>query len=209
MFTVEGRYNAHNDVFYSQERKKEAVDEARIYHGKSKFPKSVMNSAKLGKTSLYIIEQGVRVDSDYYCNSLLSQLLPEMAALSPNEDFIFQQDGARSHTSKYTLRYLDDNLPPDAQVLLPEDWPPHSPDLNPMDYGIWSSLATKVFRVKIRNVEHLCERLAEAWEEITQDEVNRTINCFRKRVKMCVKANGRRFEYKLKKSKGQNRQNRQ
>ena len=208
VFTVEGRYNAHNDVFYARERKKEDIDEARIHHGKSQFPKSIMISAavsKLGKTSLYIIEQGVRIDSEYYCSSLLSQLIPDMNALSPNEDYIFQQDGARSHTSKYTMRYLDDNLPQDAQLLLPEDWPPHSPDLNPMDYGIWSSLATKVFRVKIRDVEHLCQRLAVAWEQITQDEVDRTIDSFRRRVKACVKANGRRFEYKLKKSREQNR----
>ena len=160
--------------------------------------------SKLGKTSLYIIEQGVRIDSEYYCSSLLSQLIPDMNALSPNEDYIFQQDGARSHTSKYAMRYLDDNLPQDAQLLLPEDWPPHSPDLNPMDYGIWSSLATKVC-VKIRDVEHLCQRLAVAWEQITQDEVDRTIDSFRRRVKACVKANGRRFEYKLKRSRGQNR----
>ena len=106
---------------------------------------------------------------------------------------------------KYTMRYLDENLSQGAQLLLPEDWPPHSPDLNPMDYGIWSSLATKVFRVKIRDVEHLCQRLAVAWEQITQDEVDRTIDSFRRRVKACVKANGRRLEYKLKKSRGQNR----
>ena len=171
VFTVEGRYNAHNDA-RERERKKEDIDEARIHHGKSQFPKSIMISAavsKLGKTSLYIIEQGVRIDSEYYCSSLLSQLIPDRNALSPNEDYIFQQDGARSHTPKYTMRYVDDNLPQDAQLLLPEDWPPHSPDhLNPMDYGIWSSLATKVFRVKIRDVEHLCQRLAVAWEQITQ-----------------------------------------
>ena len=95
IFTVEGLYNAHNDVFYSRERKKEDVDESRIHHGKSQFPKSVMVSAgisNLGKTSLYLIEQGVRVDSQYYCDGLLSQLIPEMSRLSGG-NFIFQQDG--------------------------------------------------------------------------------------------------------------------
>ena len=201
IFTVEGRYNAHNDVFYARERRKDDIDEIRLHHDKSQFPKSVMVSAgvsKLGKTSLYLIEQGVRVDSEYYCESLLSQLIPEMSALSGG-NFIFQQDGARSHTSRYTIRYFDDNLPESADLLLPEDWPPHSPDLNPLDYSIWSSLANKVFKVKIRDVDHLCERLGEAWDAISQEEIDRVISSFRTRVRACINANGRRFEYKLKK----------
>ena len=59
IFTVEGRYNAHNDVFYTHERRKADVDEGRLHHDKSHFPKSVMVSAavsQLGKTSLYLIE---------------------------------------------------------------------------------------------------------------------------------------------------------
>ena len=67
VLTVEGRYNAHNDVLYTREKGKSDVDEYRLHHDKSQFPKSVMISAavsNLGKTSLYLIEQGVRVDSD-------------------------------------------------------------------------------------------------------------------------------------------------
>ena len=91
--------------------------------------------SSLGKTSLYLVEAGAKINSSYYCESLLSQMIPEMNALSGG-DFIFQQDGARSHTSKFTLRYLSDNLPAAAKLLTPDYWPPNSPDLNPMDYGV-------------------------------------------------------------------------
>ena len=200
IFTVEGLYNAHNDVFYSPAVKKSDIDEERIHHGRSQFPKCVMVSgaiSRLGKTSLYIIEQGVRVDSKYYCESLLSQLIPEMTNLSGG-NFIFQQDGARAHTSKYTIAYIDKNFPPNVDILLPEDWPPHSPDLNPLDYSIWSSLARKVYKVKIRDVNHLCERLGAAWENISQEEIDRIIGSFRKRLRACLRAGGKRFEFKLK-----------
>ena len=133
----------------------------------------------LGKTSLYLIEQGVRIDAEYYCDGLLSQIIPEMTNLSGG-DFIFQQDGARSHTAKHTMAYFDENLPEQAEILLPEDWPPQSPDFNPMDYCVWSSLARKVFKVKIRDVHHLCDRLGEAWEELSQEEINRVTKSFRK-----------------------------
>ena len=58
IFTVESLYNAHNDVFYSRAPKKCLIDEERIHHGKTQFPKSVMLSAavsNLGKrlSSLY------------------------------------------------------------------------------------------------------------------------------------------------------------
>ena len=120
IFTIEGLYNAHNDVFYSRAQKKADVNEERIHHGKSQFPKCVMVSAavsSLGKTSLYIIEQGVRIDSQYYCDGLLSQLIPEMTRLSGG-NFIFQQDGARSHTSKHTIAYLDNNVHYTADLIL-------------------------------------------------------------------------------------------
>ena len=153
-------------------------------HGKSSFPQSVMVSAGISKL-------------EYYCQSLPSQMIPEMTALSGNGNFIFQQDGARSHTSKYTLSYMEKNLPPNDELLSPDHWPPHSPDLNPMDYCIWSSLAAKIFQVRICRVEHLCERLGKAWEQISRDKVDRVIHSFRRRLKACIKAEGERFEYKL------------
>ena len=33
------------------------------------------------------------------------------------------------------------------------------PDLNPMDYGMWAILSDSVFKVKIRDIDHLEERL--------------------------------------------------
>ena len=58
---------------------------------KSKFPVSVMASAgvsELGKTSIHIVTLGVKVNSAYYCNEVLSQLLLEMEQLS-NGNYIF------------------------------------------------------------------------------------------------------------------------
>ena len=49
---------------------------------------------------------------------------------------------------------------------------------NPLDYSIWSILANKVYKVKIQNVEHLCQRLEKAWDEITQGEISRSIAGF-------------------------------
>ena len=54
-----------------------------------------------------------------------------------------------------------------------------------------------VYKVKIRDLEHLEDRLAMAWDMLSQDEINDTILSFRKRVRLCIAAGGKRFEYKL------------
>ena len=123
-------------------------------------------------------------------------MIPEMSALSDGA-FTFQQDGARSHTSAFSLNYFEENLPDNAELLKPDFWPPNSPDLNLMDYAIWSMLDKFVFSVKIRDLDHLQERLGERWDAIGQDAINRTISSFRKRVQACLDAEGNRFEYKL------------
>ena len=110
-------------MFYARDKRKGEVDEERLHHGKSSFPQSDMVSAgisNLGKTSLYLIERRVKVDPEYYCQSLLFQRIPEMTALSANGNSIFQQDGARFHTSKYTLSYMEKNLPPNLELLSPD-----------------------------------------------------------------------------------------
>ena len=87
----------------------------------------------------------------------MSQILPEMEQLSSG-DYILQQDGARSHTSKVTLAYLEEHC---CKFLEPDFWPPNSPGLNPCDYAIWGTLEAKTWkhnRFQITTLEDLKER---------------------------------------------------
>jgi len=45
-----------------------------------------------------------------------------------------QQDGAPAHRSCHTVTYLRSHVP---EFTEPENWPPNSPDLNPVDYSVW------------------------------------------------------------------------
>jgi len=60
---------------------------------------------------------------------------------SRNREGMFQQDGARVHTSKATIAWLDTNI---KHYIPPENWPPNSPDLSPIE-NIWSIMATAVY----------------------------------------------------------------
>jgi len=41
---------------------------------------------------------------------------------------------APAHRSRHTVAYLRSNMP---EFFEPENWPPNSPDLNPVDYAVW------------------------------------------------------------------------
>ena len=84
-----------------EETAKSDVDIPRLIREKSAFPMQFMVSAavsKLGKTRMVFIPSGLRLDGQAYQDEVLDKLVPDMKRLSGN-DYIFQQDGARCHTS--------------------------------------------------------------------------------------------------------------
>jgi predicted transcriptional regulator len=74
------------------------------------------------------------------------------------------------------------------------EWPPNSPDLNPMDYAVWSILEEKACRKPHPNVESLKKELKKAWKEISLKTLEKIVDSFPKRLKACVDAKGGHFE---------------
>uniref|UniRef100_A0A914CGD8 Transposase n=1 Tax=Acrobeloides nanus TaxID=290746 RepID=A0A914CGD8_9BILA len=73
-------------------------------------------------------------------------------------------------------------------------WPPNSPDLNPLDYSIWSILEQKACAKPDKTVESLKRALIKAWDEIPVETLAKTVDNFPKRLKACVEAEGDHFE---------------
>ena len=76
-----------------------------------------------------------------------------------SEDFVFQQDEARSHTSKNTFNYFEAHLPAQSELLHADYWPTNSGDINIMDFCVWGVMEKYAYNVKIRYIDHLTERL--------------------------------------------------
>ena len=72
--------------------------------------------------------------------------------LTASECFAFQQDNAPAHRARETVEFLSRNTP---DFMAPSLWPPNSPDLNPVDYQVWSALQQRVYQSRIHNVEQL------------------------------------------------------
>ena len=163
-FTIEVARNHQNDGVYGH--KKKEIPVGQLYHETSRFSKKVMVSAGVsmrGKTRIHFIDTSkTKINSECYIKLLDDNLLPDCRTLYPDNDFIFQQDGATSHTSRITQEHLNANMP---EFIGKDDWPPQSPDLNPMDYQVWN-LSGKVYEGHSTNFteRELNQKIQQCWE---------------------------------------------
>ena len=133
------------------------------------------------------------VNGQYYRDVLLMQgLLPDIRSFS--DYYTFQQDGAPAHRARETVELLRNETP---DFIPPTLWPPNSPDLNPVDYKIWSVMQERVYRTKVRDIEDLRHRIIQVWDEFDQAIIDAAVKQWRRRLSACVAANGGQFEHKL------------
>jgi len=107
---------------------------------RSTFSDTVMVSvgvSELGCTELFFIEPGVKINGAYYRDMLLIQILLSVIRQISGNEFVFQQDRAPARHARETIELLRRETP---DFILPEQWPPNSPDLNPVDYKIWATM---------------------------------------------------------------------
>ena len=198
IFSVAPPMNSQNDrVYVTAGMRKKQVPAERLLKTRSNFSRSVMVSvavSSLGCTEMVFVEPGAKVNGAYYRDVLLTQhLLPAIKRVSGGY-FTFQQDSAPAHRARDTIALLSLETP---DFIPPQLWPPNSPDLNPVDYHVWSILEQRVYRTRIRDVDHLKERLIEEWQNFDQKIVDWAIEQWRPRLRSCVRESGGHFEHKL------------
>ena len=107
------------------------------------------------------------VNGRYYRDVLLIQgLLPDIRTFS--EYYTFQEDSAPAHRVRETVELLGNET---SDSIPPTLWQPNSPDLNPVDYRIWSVM--RVYRTKVRDIEDLRQRIMQVWDEFDQASLMR------------------------------------
>jgi len=130
----------------------------------------------LGTTEVMFIEPGVKINGAYYRDVLLVQHLLLAIRSVAGDFFTYQQDNAPAHLAGDTVEFLSPNTPYFISLL---PWPPNSPDLNPVDYEVWSVLQQRVYSSSIRDVDHLKQRLIEEWRCFDQNIIDRAVRQWR------------------------------
>jgi transposase len=129
-----------------------------------------------------------------YTNALEEGLLPEY----DEEIDLFQQDNAPIHTSIYTQQWFDEH---EVDVL--QNWPPYSPDLNPIKH-LWWKLKQQVVElfpelsfegITEDEREHFEESVKVAWDEIDQGWIDNLILSMPRRLEAVRQARGWQTKY--------------
>ena len=142
------------------------------------------------KTPLFFIEQGVKVNQNVYL-TILKDLVIHWAERNLGDSGVtLQQDGATSHTAKLVQSFCKDNF---KGFWSKDLWPPSLPDLNPMDFGVWSLLEKKAGVVSHKNTDSLKRALLKCWEEIDPETLRPTCAQVPTRLGRVIRAKGGYF----------------
>jgi hypothetical protein len=131
------------------------------------------------------------VNADVYQALLRKHVVPWIKRTYPDGNYVFQQDSALAHTARTTQEFLRETM---AEFWTPVDWPPYSPDLNLLDFSVWSVLQEKVQATPHTSFAALRRSITRQWDRMSPAYVRRTCRSFRRRLESVVAKNGSYIE---------------
>ena len=167
------------------------VDPKLKYNFVCKNPLKVMVLGIVGsdgqKCPVIIMKEKEKVTSEVYQHYLRKTFLPWVREAYPDGNYVLQQDGASYHTSNSTAQFLREEEVPFWEKSM---WPPSSPDLNPLDYAIWSYMARRVNNKRHSNMDSLKRTIRKVWKEMEEEFIISITGKFRSRVERVLEGEG-------------------
>lgn len=136
-----------------------------------------------GRTELHIVKG--TIDTNKYIHILKQFLLPSMPSSSA---FLFQQDNATPHKPIEVELMLRDYA-----IELLQDYPPNSPDFNPIE-RIWSWIYHYIKRKYPTNRVTLIAAIKEAWDALPQKIIKSYIDHLPGQLEHVAAAAGARLD---------------
>lgn len=185
MFTVDEKFNRQNH------RCTVNCAENACVVPKTKFPASVhvlgVVSSQGHVMPPYFFSRAETVTKEVYLRVLQTVMKPWMDRVSDGNPYVFQQDGAPAHTSRMVQDWLSSNV----NMFWPKEfWPPNSPDLNPMDYYVWSAVELRSNKERHPNTASLTLAIKRAFRALPKHIVKKACCSFRPRLEAVVANNG-------------------
>jgi transposase len=127
-----------------------------------------------------------------YCDILEDTLLPAAERIYGNRSWTYVQDNDPKHTAKLTKEFIRINL---KKTIPVEDWPPNSPDLNPIE-NLWSTLGERVARKNPTDIASMKKIIRQQWKKVATAEVRKAlIDSIPFRLKQVIKNKGGHTKY--------------
>ena len=123
------------------------------------------------------MQHGVKVNGNYYRDVLLKEkLLPCIrkypVTISYSNRTVHLRTGRVTQSHFYERR----------QTISCDQWPPNSPDMNPMDYKTWAVMQERAYEKRVNDVDELCQRPLSVWHSTGQNVIDEAIDQWRECV---------------------------
>ena len=102
---------------------------------------------------------------------------------STKQSSIFIQDNAPYYKVMIVMNFIK------AESITVVDWPPQSPDLNPIQ-NVWKTLEERSKARNPKTREQLWNALQEEWNKITRHDINKLISSCSRRCQSVIEAKG-------------------
>jgi hypothetical protein len=135
------------------------------------------------------------VNSENYLEMLQSHCLPFLRRKRVMRRVYFQQDGAPPHIGRQVKACLAENF--GSHVISRHfdfPWPARSPDLSPLDFWLWGYLKPLVYQSKLKDLDHLRERIEAACKTINTDMLKKVVGSIPYRLDKVRASEGGHFE---------------
>lgn len=197
VFHLDPPFNRQNDRVWAASKKR-SISTERLLKQRAKFSRRCMVSAGVcfnGKGRLHFVDETVKINSAFYIGTLLPKLIEDAESLI-GANFIFQQDGAPAHGSRKTQEWIQRRNP---AFIKKDEWPPNSPDLNPLDFFVWGVMLQKYEAVspKPTSISELRTLLQRIWDSLPEQLVASAVLSVKKRLQLCIDQEGGHFQHLL------------
>ncbi|GBN28602.1 hypothetical protein AVEN_170188-1 [Araneus ventricosus] len=75
------------------------------------------------------------------------------------------------------------------------EWPPRSPDLNPLDFFLWGCIKQRVYATPPPKLQELRNRITDSCASVSPAMLYNVQREVQSRVEMCIVAEGQHFEH--------------
>jgi len=141
--------------------------------------------SKLGLGALIALEGNQNADS--YIETLDEGLIDQLVAAEDElgSKMTFMQDNAPCHKAKKVTQFLADN---NVSVM---DWPPQSPDLNPIE-NLWAIIKASGSKKKFpTSKDELIDQVMSVWDELNPELLDTLAESITSRLSLCLRLDGR------------------
>ena len=158
---------------------------------KTKFPATVMVFAVVSSEGHimppHIFEVGLKVNTKVYLDVLKSVVIPWCNQVASGRPWVWQQNTAPAHKSKETQGWLQK----ECYDFVPfSNWPPSSPDRNPLDYFVWSYVENITNMTSDNTKASLTAAIRRVFAELLPALVEKACSQFRIRIEAVIEAEG-------------------